>query len=66
MSGGFARRLRGCTAIAVIGIMIVGACGGGGGGQGGSVPTPDNREVSSTVEVTAVTSASPAASSPPR
>lgn len=54
MSARFPRPMRRCTALAVAGVAIGGACGGGGGGQGGSVPTPDNREVSSTVEVTAV------------
>lgn len=47
---------RRCTALAVVGVVIVGACGGGGGGgdQRGSVPGPENQEVRSTVEVTAV------------
>lgn len=55
----FPHSMRRCLALAVVGVVIVGACGGGGGGQDGSIPEPDNREVRSTVEVTAVDIAFP-------
>lgn len=47
----FPHSMRRCIALAVVGVVIVGACGGGGG--------PDNREVRSIVEVTAVDIAFP-------
>lgn len=49
----FPRPMRRCMAVAVVGVVIVGACGGGGGG-GGAAPGPDTQPVRSTVEVTAV------------
>lgn len=55
----FPHSMRRCIAIAVVGVVIVGACGGGGDGQDGSIPEPDNREVRPTVEVTAVDIAFP-------
>lgn len=59
MPARFPHPMRRCIALTVVGIVIGSACGGGGNGQNGSAPAPDNREVRSTVEVTAVDIAFP-------
>lgn len=50
----FARRLRRSAALIVVGAALIGACGGNDRDQRGSVSTPGDGIVSSTVEVTAV------------